>query len=310
MQRMHLTAWAGACLFVLAAGCGGTSEAQPASDASVESTATPLAAAPTTAERAAKARKIAKARARYLKELAARKAAETKAKAEAARQLALTRQKELASYGYRIAIDGDWGPRSKGAWAEYQLRKGESYASSWGADAIVVISGLTNGSETLDRILNSLAFTDTYSETEFTSAVSALRNCQVSLFGSQPPLREGYEAVLQLAAQGCDAYQSALDQLPQAMGSDDYVPFSGVQAALRQGDARFASVGYELDRAVGVLGLSGGSSAPAPTPDYNAPAPESSYGGDLDCVDFDGPIDVSGGDPHGLDGDGDGIGCE
>ena len=34
------------------------------------------------------------------------------------------------------------------------------------------------------------------------------------------------------------------------------------------------------------------------------------YAGDLDCSDFSGPVDTSGGDPHGLDGDGDGVGCE
>lgn len=31
---------------------------------------------------------------------------------------------------------------------------------------------------------------------------------------------------------------------------------------------------------------------------------------DLDCSDFSGPVKVSGSDPHGLDRDGDGIGCE
>ena len=36
-----------------------------------------------------------------------------------------------------------------------------------------------------------------------------------------------------------------------------------------------------------------------------------SGGGDLDCSDFDGPVViVDGYDPHGLDGDNDGIGCE
>jgi len=31
---------------------------------------------------------------------------------------------------------------------------------------------------------------------------------------------------------------------------------------------------------------------------------------DLNCPDLDGPYDVSGSDPHGLDGDDDGVGCE
>jgi hypothetical protein len=34
------------------------------------------------------------------------------------------------------------------------------------------------------------------------------------------------------------------------------------------------------------------------------------FTGDLDCRDFSGPVVVSGRDPHRLDGDGDGIGCE
>lgn len=34
------------------------------------------------------------------------------------------------------------------------------------------------------------------------------------------------------------------------------------------------------------------------------------YGPDVDCGDLDGPIHVSGSDPHGLDADGDGLACE
>jgi endonuclease YncB( thermonuclease family) len=34
------------------------------------------------------------------------------------------------------------------------------------------------------------------------------------------------------------------------------------------------------------------------------------YPPDVDCADVNGPIQVTGTDPHGLDGDGDGIGCE
>ena len=34
------------------------------------------------------------------------------------------------------------------------------------------------------------------------------------------------------------------------------------------------------------------------------------YGVDLDCSDISGPVWVGGSDPHRLDGDGDGIGCE
>jgi hypothetical protein len=31
---------------------------------------------------------------------------------------------------------------------------------------------------------------------------------------------------------------------------------------------------------------------------------------DLDCGDIDGPVSVTGSDPHRLDADGDGIGCD
>ena len=48
----------------------------------------------------------------------------------------------------------------------------------------------------------------------------------------------------------------------------------------------------------------GGSCAPG----YSPCVPP--YGPDLDCPDVDGPIRVSGSDPHGLDADGDGIACE
>ena len=38
--------------------------------------------------------------------------------------------------------------------------------------------------------------------------------------------------------------------------------------------------------------------------------PPPAAGPDLDCSDFSGPVDTSGGDPHGLDRDHDGVGCE
>jgi hypothetical protein len=40
------------------------------------------------------------------------------------------------------------------------------------------------------------------------------------------------------------------------------------------------------------------------------PASATSPGGDMDCADFIGQVMVGGNDPHGLDADGDGIGCE
>lgn len=50
--------------------------------------------------------------------------------------------------------------------------------------------------------------------------------------------------------------------------------------------------------------------APAGTcaPGYSPCIPP--YPPDLDCADVDGPIYVTGSDPHGLDGDGDGVACE
>lgn len=55
------------------------------------------------------------------------------------------------------------------------------------------------------------------------------------------------------------------------------------------------------------------SAAPAPlgsscAPGYSPCVPP--YPPDLDCADVGGPINVTGSDPHGLDGDGDGVACE
>jgi hypothetical protein len=44
------------------------------------------------------------------------------------------------------------------------------------------------------------------------------------------------------------------------------------------------------------------------TDEYGDDRPDAPY--DLDCADFDGPVSVSPGDPHDLDRDGDGIGCD
>ena len=44
--------------------------------------------------------------------------------------------------------------------------------------------------------------------------------------------------------------------------------------------------------------------------DGNQHPPPPAAGPDLDCSDFDGPVDTSGGDPHDLDRDHDGVGCE
>ena len=55
--------------------------------------------------------------------------------------------------------------------------------------------------------------------------------------------------------------------------------------------------------------------APAPAPQGSACAPGYSpcvppYPPDVDCADVNGPITVTGTDPHGLDADGDGVACE
>lgn len=58
--------------------------------------------------------------------------------------------------------------------------------------------------------------------------------------------------------------------------------------------------GYSTGLDEGADGYSGGGGGEV--------LPDVGY--DLDCEDFDGPVDVSAGDPHGLDADGDGVGCE
>ena len=55
-------------------------------------------------------------------------------------------------------------------------------------------------------------------------------------------------------------------------------------------------------------GGGGGGGTPACAPGYSPCVPPPPP--DLDCSDVDGPIRVTGSDPHDLDGDGDGWGCE
>lgn len=52
--------------------------------------------------------------------------------------------------------------------------------------------------------------------------------------------------------------------------------------------------------AIGILGAC--SSGTGSYPEYS--------GRDLDCADIGHPVRVDGADPHGLDRDGDGVGCE
>lgn len=74
-----------------------------------------------------------------------------------------------------------------------------------------------------------------------------------------------------------------------------------------------------LIAAAGAFGVGGcgsediGSEGEATTtlncePGYDPCVPP--YPPDVDCADVGGPITVTGSDPHGLDADGDGIGCE
>jgi hypothetical protein len=51
-----------------------------------------------------------------------------------------------------------------------------------------------------------------------------------------------------------------------------------------------------------VFGALGGCASAGAYPEYD--------GKDLDCADIGHSVRVSGADPHGLDADGDGIGCE
>lgn len=75
----------------------------------------------------------------------------------------------------------------------------------------------------------------------------------------------------------------------------------------------------------GLWGACGGPDVPLQQPTQPAPPSGAEGGGncalgydpcvdpyppDLDCADVDGPVRVTGDDPHGLDGDGDGIACE
>ena len=75
------------------------------------------------------------------------------------------------------------------------------------------------------------------------------------------------------------------------------------EAAYEVGEAarNFNPCGYEPPPIIAEqeAPVDGGQLLPPPAP-----------GPDLDCSDFSGPVDTSGGDPHGLDRDHDGVGCE
>jgi micrococcal nuclease len=89
------------------------------------------------------------------------------------------------------------------------------------------------------------------------------------------------------------------------------------QARYRAAEARARAAGR------GLWGKCGGPDVPLKQPSA-PPKPEAPGGNcapgydpcvppyppDVDCADVDGPINVTGSDPHGLDGDGDGVACE
>lgn len=112
-----------------------------------------------------------------------------------------------------------------------------------------------------------------------------------------------------------------------------YVNVGPVDAGLQQIRQGFAIARYDSRDGYGfhvrepryIAADRGSKRVPCPKP---APAPLSSSGGgggacapgydpcvppfppDVDCADVDGPIMVTGADPHGLDADGDGVACE
>jgi endonuclease YncB( thermonuclease family) len=113
-----------------------------------------------------------------------------------------------------------------------------------------------------------------------------------------------------------------------------YVDLGGTDAGLRQIRNGLAIARYDsrdgygfhprepryiaADKATRNLGCPKPAPAPAPqplvggggacAPGYSPCVPP--YPPDVDCADVDGPIRVTGSDPHGLDADGDGVACE
>lgn len=83
---------------------------------------------------------------------------------------------------------------------------------------------------------------------------------------------------------------------------------------MRTRSARSASVVAGVAALLVVLGPLGASCEPTDSfdgtcdPNYSGCVP--SYPPDVDCGAVGGSVEVYGADPHGLDGDGDGIGCE
>jgi len=111
-----------------------------------------------------------------------------------------------------------------------------------------------------------------------------------------------------------------------------YVDVGGIDAGLRQIRSGLAIARYDsrdgygfhprepryiaADNATGNVGCPTPAPAPRPlvggggacAPGYSPCVPP--YPPDVDCADVNGPITVTGSDPHGLDADGDGVACE
>lgn len=237
-------------------------------------------------------------------ELRAKRVAAREARLAAAQRAAIRRQRELVNAGYSIAVDGEWGSQSRSAWADYVQRKSPLFASAWVKQLRADMSGVLNASETLDRILLSLDLSGTYSRSEYTSAVNVLSRCIPTDRNTVPIGGDSaYGSLLELAGRACAAYASALEQLEQAATSEEYGRFFGVQQALTHGDTQLGQLAIELT-------VVGAGTTGAPTGGYGFADDGDFGGGDLDCADVDGPVIITDDDPHGLDGDGDGIGCE
>jgi hypothetical protein len=72
----------------------------------------------------------------------------------------------------------------------------------------------------------------------------------------------------------------------------------------------FAVAGCDADSEPNDGGGNGGDASNCDPSYEGACIPPYEQTGDLDCADVSGPFSVVGSDPHGFDGDGDGVGCE
>jgi hypothetical protein len=131
------------------------------------------------------------------------------------------------------------------------------------------------------------------------AALDAIWNCANRLDHLGGPLTSRLKTAMKAASGACRRYESAATTIGDGWeGGDMGLIFSGTTALL---DAEFL-----FEEALSAF--SDGSGAVAPPPSLYSPP---SSGGDLDCADVGGPFAIDPtDDPHGLDGDGDGIACE